>query len=167
MVLCSSPPVLLLPVARSEEGTADLRNWRMPLGLGAAPHTAAVPGGSASFEVSGSAGGRGLPTVGGPERSQRQGTGAAHGAKREARRRRGGWKCGQHGCGRQVRGLLLLSPVCFTCADAAVLSCSCRARPATRMPTIFSMKYLKGGKLTHSKKRTLCNAYQATKHALR
>lgn len=47
-------------------------------------------GGSASFEVGGSAGGGGTPAVGGPERSLRRGTGAAHGAKREARRRMNG-----------------------------------------------------------------------------
>jgi len=47
-------------------------------------------GGLASFEVGGSAGGAGSPAVGGPERSRRRGTGAAHGMKREARRRKNG-----------------------------------------------------------------------------
>ena len=47
-------------------------------------------GGLASFEVGGSAGGAGSPAVGGPERSRRRGTGAAHGAKREAWRRMNG-----------------------------------------------------------------------------
>lgn len=47
-------------------------------------------GGAASFEVGGSAGGGGSPAVGGPERSRRRGTRAAHGEKQEVRRRMNG-----------------------------------------------------------------------------
>lgn len=47
-------------------------------------------GGAASFEVGGSAGGGVSPAVGGPERSRRRGTRAAHGEKQEVRRRMNG-----------------------------------------------------------------------------